>query len=470
MQRAKARLYNFLICSMYTHDEETIIAQCTPRGSGAIALLRLSGLDAVAVVSCMARLPHAKSLLEQSSHTIHFGYVLDAAGSSIDQVLFLLMRAPSTFTGQDTVEITCHNNQFLIEQIISRAIACGARLAQEGEFTRRAYQHGKLDLLQAEAIDELIRANNQQALKKSLAQLTGSFSHWIAAVERKLVKATAWCEASFEFLDDEGDFVQEIREQLQLLLAEVLKLQQSAQLQKHVRQGVRIALIGSVNAGKSSLFNALVQHKRAIVSDAAGTTRDSIEAGVYRESGYWTFIDTAGLRETENSIEKEGIERSHAEAALADIILLVFDASRALSPEEQTVYDAISVAYPTKIISVFNKADLNISCPELNAARSLISSLTGFGLPALELKLEEKVQELLKAHDSPFLVNKRHYQLLQRLAANLEAILALCHDAPPYELISVHLKDALMGLSELTGKTVSEAALDAVFKEFCVGK
>jgi len=456
----------------HTKDEDTIIAHCTPRGSGAIALLRISGVQAVAIADTLALLPRTKKLADQPTHTIHAGWVVDAAGNRIDQVMFLLMRGPRTFTGQDTVEITSHNNQFVVERIIELAIERGARLAQPGEFTRRALQHGKIDLLQAEAIDELVHAQTQQALKKSLAQLEGTFSHWVAELERQLVKTIAWCEASFEFLDGEGDFIKEIREQLAGFSKKLVKIQQSYALHKQVREGVRIALLGSVNVGKSSLFNALLQNKRAIVSPLAGTTRDSIEASLCHDGNYWTLIDTAGLRDTDNVIEKEGIERSLAEAGQADIVLLVVDVSRQFTVQEQAAYDAIVQAHAHKIIFVAHKADMPQQNTYQFAGRvCAVSSATGVGMPALLTVVTGHIEELFKVHESPFLVNKRQHQLLARLAEHVRMLTELCH-APvvQYEIISYRLQDALIELSELTGKTVSEAALDAVFKEFCVGK
>lgn len=458
---------------IYTRDDETIIAQCTPRGSGAIALLRFSGVNAIAVADAMSKLPQGKRLIDQLTHTIHYGFVVDREGKHLDQVLFLVMRAPATFTGQDTVEITCHNNQFLIESILREAIKHGARSAQEGEFSRRAYLQGKIDLTQAEAIDELIHANSEFALKKSLAQVEGSFSSFVQLLEKQLVKAIAWCEASFEFLDEGGDFVAEIREQLDLLLVQIAELHASFGLQKHIREGIRIACIGSVNVGKSSLFNALLGQSRAIVADVAGTTRDSIESGLYRNGIYWTLIDTAGLRQTDDYIEQAGIERSQSEARQADVIILAFDGSRALTAEETAVYDELIAAHGKKIIPVITKADLPQVCKHpwlLEQAGIAVAHLVGVGIVELLEELDRTVAQLLQAHEAPFLVNKRQFQLLQRLEKNIQATRELCGADVQYELVAQQLKDALESLSELTGKSVSEAALDAVFKEFCVGK
>ena len=311
---------------------ETIIAQCTPQGTGAIALLRLSGDNTFAIADAISKLPGNKIISALPTHTIHYGWVVDKNGAHIDQVLFLLMRAPHTFTGDDTVEITCHNNPFIIQNITQAALAAGARLAQEGEFSRRAVSNNKIDIIQAEAINDLIHANTQLTLKQSLSQLEGSFSHWVVSIEKQLIKALALSDASFEFLDEENmEFSTQIKEIIDAVLTTITNLKNTFNQQQQIRNGIRIAIIGSVNAGKSSLFNALLNQERAIVTNIAGTTRDAIEAGLYKNGNYWTLIDTAGLRTTDDIVEQLGISRSHEEAHKADIILLVFDGSQQLS-------------------------------------------------------------------------------------------------------------------------------------------
>ncbi|MGC2310342.1 MAG: tRNA uridine-5-carboxymethylaminomethyl(34) synthesis GTPase MnmE [Candidatus Babeliaceae bacterium] len=457
-------------------DEQTIIALCTPRGNGALALLRLTGNNAWVIAQSISKLPGNKLLGEQQSHTVHYGWIIDRDHQPIDQVMFIMMRGPKTFTGQDTVEITCHNNPFIIEAIIERAITEGARPAQEGEFSRRAFMNGKIDLIQAEAIHELINAQTQMALKRTLAQLEGSFSHWVTTVEQELIKIFAWCQASFEFLDEELEFADRMREALKKIVQNIKMVKKTINQQQQIRQGVRIVLIGSVNAGKSSLFNALLNQKRAIVTAQAGTTRDTIEAGVYRHGAYWTLIDTAGLRQTADVIEQEGIKRSYEEAQKADIILLVIDTTRALMGEEQEVYQKVYDDFSHKIIVVYHKTDMqqNHKSKSLtfqkNTPLLAVSSLTGVGCDQLEQALEIKINELCAAADAPFLLTQRQIKLLQGFEQKLEEIDVLLSQSAQYEIIAYHLQDALEHMSELTGKTISESAMDAVFKEFCVGK
>jgi len=461
------------------YDHQTIIAQCTPSGPGALALIRISGPQAILIADNMSKLGSGKKLINLPSHTIHYGFIRNQDGSPVDQVLFLLMRNPRTFTGEDTIEITCHNNQFIIEQIIQLAITQGARLARGGEFTQQAVENNKIDLLQAEAIHELIHAQTEYALKYSLAQLEGSLSFWIVSLENKLYKALALSEASFEFLDEENlEFGSDIANIIQDVLEKINEIKISFGQQKHIRDGIRIALVGSVNAGKSSLFNALLKKNRAIVNAQAGTTRDSIEAGIYKKNSFWTLIDTAGLRQTDDAIEQEGIRRSFEQAHLADIIIVVYDGSRITSPEEEVIYNKIISDYNSKIIRVFNKSDM---LPELYTQESTAlytSTKTTNNILELERILEEKTAELLTASTTPFLLNKRHFNSVLDLEKKLLSLLPQLtpshnnnyNNTIQYELVSLELRDILEHLSQMTGRTVSERGMDTVFREFCVGK
>lgn len=472
-------------------DEQTIIAQCTPRGSGAIALLRISGATAVLIAHAITKLASGKKLIDLPSHTIHYGTITDADGKAVDSVLCLLMRAPRTFTGQDTIEITCHNNQFIIEDIIALAISKGARLAQEGEFTKRAVINGKIDLVQAEAINELIHAQTQMALKQSLAQLSGSFSSWLAGIETELMKALAFCQASFEFLDEEMEFGNQIGTIISTVTHSIAEIKKTFNQQQQIRQGVRVALIGSVNAGKSSLFNALLNQQRAIVNAQAGTTRDSIEAGLYKNGNFWTLVDTAGLRQTSDVIEQEGIRRSFEEAHKADIILLTRDATRELSDEEEIVYSQLHEKYASKVICVITKCDSKThsntsglkrpDSPNYAKASSgrqniymecvFVSAKTKNNIDILESMIQKKITTLFADIASPFLLNQRQYNLLLALENKLTDIQAmLSSNQIAYELLAVHLNDAIAHLAELSGKEISEASMDMVFREFCVGK
>lgn len=451
----------------FSEDERAIVALCTPRGSGSLALIRVSGANAVDVVARCARLSNKQRLLDQATHTVAHGHLIAQDDSSIDEVLFIVMHAPKTFTGQNTVEITAHNNPFIIDELIARIIECGARPAERGEFSRRSFLNGKVDLLQAEAINEIIHSQTTFARKNALAQLKGSLSQEIFTIERELVVTLAWCEASFEFLDDEGNFGKQIAERLQKILEKITLIQKNFATNVRIKNGLRVALLGPVNAGKSSLFNRLVGQQRAIVAPIAGTTRDSIEMAVERWDNFITFIDTAGLRSTNDSIEQAGIDRSYAEAEKADIVLVVCDGTRNLHAEEQLVFEKISEIFAHKIIYVHTNSDR----PEFVSRNALaVSNVSGMGIANLETHIQEKIAALMPTGDLPFLVNERQHHLLSNCKNQLASTLALLRGEIHYELVSHHLRNAIAELAELTGKTISEKALDAVFKEFCVGK
>lgn len=460
-------------------DQEVIIAQCTPSGIGALALLRMTGIHTIEVATRISLLADGQLLSQLPTHTIHYGWVIDTRQNSdstqlknikLDNVLFFLMRGPKTFTGQDTVEITCHNNPFIIESIIQQAILHGARLAQNGEFSFRAVLNNKIDVLQAEAINELIHANTQMGLKQALAQVNGSFSSWIQKIEKQLLKILAFCQASFEFIDEEITFDDQIKEMVAHALSELNAAKITFDQQKHIRNGIRIALVGSVNVGKSSIFNFFLQQNRAIVTDIAGTTRDVIEAGLYRTGNYWTLIDTAGLRETDNTIEQVGIIKSFEQAQLADIILLVFDGSRAFSQNENIIYADLYEQYKDKIIMVCNKVDLPQASETIDWQSYPVSTKNGTGFSDLEKALEERVEKLFATINSPFLLNKRQFNIITALEKDVKHIETLLYSTLQYEIIAYHLVDALAHCSELTGKSISEQGLDLVFREFCVGK
>ncbi|HBR70680.1 TPA: tRNA uridine-5-carboxymethylaminomethyl(34) synthesis GTPase MnmE [Candidatus Dependentiae bacterium] len=450
-------------------DEETIIAQCTPSGSGAIALLRVSGENALEIAQKFAVLPHKKFFRDLPSHTIHYGQIIDESNHTIDHVLFLLMRAPQTFTGQNTIEITCHNNPFIIAAIINQAIKHGARIAQRGEFTKRAFLNKKIDITQAEAINELIHAHTEQALKKSLTQLEGSFSHWINKIEEKLLHALSLCEASFEFVEEDVNFDQQIKLSIHAVIQDIVHIEKEYDHQQQIKEGIRIALIGSVNAGKSALFNKLIKTERAIVTEIAGTTRDVIEAGIYRNQSYITFVDTAGLRETEEKIEQEGIKRSFKEAEKADIILLIIDSSQKLSQLEENLYNSLIKQYQPKVIPIASKIDLSQQNNFIPDALK-VSALTNQGIDTLEQKIKEKMNALLNNYTAPYLLNQRQFKLLEQLKKPLKHIAKMTHETIEHELLSIHLRDALELLTELSGKSLSDRSIDDIFKNFCVGK
>jgi tRNA modification GTPase len=452
--------------------EQTIIAQCTPQGSGAIAMLRLSGDQAIVIASKICKLPgNRQTLLEKNSHTVHYGQIIDQNNNLIDQAMFIVMQGPKTFTGEHTVEITCHNNPFIVDKIINLAIIYGARLAQKGEFAKRAFLNDKIDLTQAEAINSLIHAHTENALRKSLAQLTGNLNQWSEQIENSLLRSIAFCEASFEFIDEEIDFSPQIKNELTQIIDLISQAQASNQIEQQIKEGLKVAIIGSVNAGKSSLFNALLKKDRAIVTPIAGTTRDVIEAGIYTNQNYLTLIDTAGLRQTQDHIEQIGITKSFEQAKLSDIILLTFDASRKITPLELNVYQEIFDSFKHKIILVANKADQPnlLELPKDFSPIILVSTVKSKGLDHLNLAIKNKIDEILAQDTAPFLLNQRQFNILSSVRDSCEQMLKmLVH--PEFEIISLHLNETLQILANLSGKSITEKSMDTIFREFCVGK
>lgn len=466
-----------MIAKNFNHlpvEQQPIVALSSPQGAGAIGIIRLSGENIFTLVESATTLASGKKLSDQLSHTIHYGWIVDAQGNHIDQVLFLVMKAPKTFTGQDTLEITCHNNPFLIEAIIDRFLECGIRMAGKGEFTQRAVFFGKIDLLQAEAINDLIHAQTSSSLKYSLQQLEGSLSSWVVAIEQTVLEMMALCEASFEFLDEEMEFAPDIINKMSQLIEKITKLLSTFNKQQYIKQGVRVALLGCVNAGKSSLFNSLLEKNRAIVTPTPGTTRDTIEATMFRNGQFITLIDTAGIRITDDEIEQQGIARSLQEAASSDIIVLVYDQSQKLPQDAQDAYTKIIQAYPEKIIMVENKIDApfggnivqHTSLPIIQ-----LSAKNNLHIDQLHQALHQKIDALKGADAITCLLNNRQYDLLRNFLSNLEAVVPMLHQKRvDYELVSLELQQALQILGELTGRSISQAAMDKVFETFCVGK
>lgn len=457
-------------------NTDTIIAQTTPQGSGALAMVRLSGKDVFSIMHQCIRLASKKSLLSVGTHTIHYGSIHNLDGELLDTVLCMVMHAPKTFTGEHSLEITCHNNPFIVQAIIDVALCCGARLAHPGEFTQRAVLQGKMDLLQAESIHELVSAHSEVLLKKALSQSQGSLSAWVFECEQKLLTALSYTQASFEFIEEEGvDFQNQVKSILLELEQTLDSICTHFKGQEHIRQGIRVALVGSVNVGKSSLFNALVGKTRAIVTPIAGTTRDALEAAVHREGLFLTFVDTAGLRQTNDVIESMGIEQSYKEAELCDILLLVYDASGELSDAEKEIYFDLKKRYASKCIILNNKSDLldpaEVQKKVLQEENVFfVSGKHSQNLTVVYECIDKKINALKNNAELPFVLNNRHHSICKTLLKKIETMRILCQKTFPYELVAHHLLESLTCIADLSGKTVSEAAMDQIFKQFCVGK
>jgi tRNA modification GTPase len=452
--------------------DDTIAAISTPLGEGGLAVIRISGPEALRIADQSFR-PSGKSSLSPSAaptHTLHYGQIV-RQGHAVDEVLVAVMRAPRTLTREDVVEITCHGGLLPAKMVLDTVLENGARLAMPGEFTKRAFLNGRIDLTQAEAVIDLIRARTDAALAAANEQLAGKLSRRINQLRDRMMLVLAHLEAHIDFPDEDiapdtrGQLVQKL-EQSAAFMDELLRTANEGQI---LRRGIRTAIIGRPNAGKSSLLNQLLGHERAIVSAIPGTTRDTIEETANIRGLPVIFIDTAGLREARDDIEVEGIRRSRQSVARADLILHVFDASEPITATDQLYLDEFA---GKKRILIRNKADLP---PRLALPEDLqgidVSCVTGAGIEALKDAIKELVWAgEIRAEMLEVMINSRHQEALNRArAATLRAMEALRAELP-IELAAMDLRIGTNAIGEIVGKTTTEDLLDSIFSQFCIGK
>lgn len=450
--------------------EETIAAIATPLGEGGLAVIRLSGPRALEVADrCFV--PAGRSSCKPSqapTHTIHFGHI-ERRGQRVDEVLVGVMRAPRTFTREDVVEISCHGGLLPAKLVLEALLEQGARLAEAGEFTRRAFLNGRIDLAQAEAVADLIHSRTELALRAANEQLAGKLSQRINQLRDELLKTLAHVEAHIDFPDEDiaPDTQGQLQRRLEQGVAFMEELLRTAGEGRILRRGIRAAIIGRPNAGKSSLLNQLLGQERAIVSPIPGTTRDTIEETANIRGLPLVFIDTAGLREARDQIEAEGIRRSRQSFQQAELILHVFDASEPLTEADRQYLAEFA---GKKRLLVRNKADLPVRL-ELPEPPVDVSCLTGQGIEALKDALKELVwRGEIKAEMLQVMINARHQDALNRArAASLRTLEAL-RGGQTLELVAVDLRIAVNAVGEIVGKTATEDLLDVIFSQFCIGK
>jgi tRNA modification GTPase len=452
--------------------DDTITAIATPLGEGGLAVIRLSGPRALAIAEAGFR-PAGKSSLPPSqaaTHTVHYGKIV-RRGQAVDEVLLTVLRAPRTFTREDVVEISCHGGLLPARLVLETLLENGARLAAPGEFTRRAFLNGRLDLAQAEAVADLIHARTELALAAAHEQLAGKLSQRINLLRDDLMKILAHIEAHIDFPDEDiaPDTLEKLTGRLRSALVFMDELIGTANEGQILRRGIRAAIVGRPNAGKSSLLNQLLGRDRAIVSAIAGTTRDTIEETANIRGLPVMFIDTAGLREAGDEIEQEGIRRSRQSLAAAELILQVLDASEPLHPVDE--------AYLTEFagkprILARNKCDLPRRL-ELPAAAEVVDvcCLTGQGIEGLKDAIKERIWAgEIHAEMLQVMINARHLDALRRaLAATRRTVEALSTNLS-LELAALDLRIAANAVGEIVGKTSTEDLLDSIFSQFCIGK
>ena len=453
-------------------ETTTIVAIATAPGTGAIAVVRLSGTKAIPIADRVFRSVHDKILSKQKSHTIHLGHIVQG-NQTLDEVLVSLFKGPNSYTGEDVVEFSCHGSTYIQQQIIQLLIDQGAQLAEPGEFTLRAFINGKMDLTQAEAVADLIASEGEAAHRVAIQQLRGGISNQLDQLREQLVNFASLVELELDFSEEDVDFAD--RDALDKLLHQaqdtIKSLIDSFNLGNAMKQGVPVAIAGKPNAGKSSLLNALAKDEKAIVSEIAGTTRDSIEDTVTLDGIQFRFIDTAGLRETEDTIEAIGVEKARTKISDAQILLYVVDPSSMTIPEVNTEVKALQHHNPLVLI---NKSDLydidklhNQTQKLENLDSLLISAETGLGLDKLCKRLVQLVMHT--NYDTIVSSSRHHNELQQTLTAILAVREGLTNDLTG-DLLAVDLRTALHHLGMLTGSISSDELLGNIFANFCIGK
>ena len=454
--------------------EDTIAAIATPLGEGGIAIIRISGIKAVNVGdSVFQPLSKAKNHLANSkSHTIHYGYIY-LNKQRLDEVMVSVMRGPSTFTREDIIEINCHGGIQATKAVLDAVLKAGARLAAPGEFTKRAFLHGRIDLTQAEAVLDLINARSGLALSAANEQLEGKLSQRINQLRDETMHVLAHVEAHIDFPDEdiEPDTMNGLIERLEKAKSFIDQLLATANDGQLIRRGIRVAIIGKPNAGKSSLLNQLLGHDRAIVSNIAGTTRDTISEEAQIRGIRVVFIDTAGLQETNDKVEQEGVKRTRTLLNQADLVLYVIDASEPLTEDSQT---SLANLRDRKHILVLNKSDLptELELTKIKNSKTVsVSSINGDGIESLKETIQNSVWDgEITSEMFEVMVNSRHQEALNRAKISLDTSIKQLKSGVELDLVSVDLRISTNAIGEIVGKTTTENLLDSIFSTFCIGK
>ncbi|MYC75472.1 tRNA uridine-5-carboxymethylaminomethyl(34) synthesis GTPase MnmE [Candidatus Poribacteria bacterium] len=462
---------------MNFHD--TIAAIATARGEAGIGIVRVSGDLALPIAAELFRSPRGVSPTKLSTHTLTYGHVINpnASDDVIDEVLLGIMHAPKTYTGEDIVEFNCHGGIVTLTAVLDLIVKSGARVAEPGEFTKRAFLNGRLDLAQAEAVAELIAAKTDLSRKIAIEALAGKLSDIVNSLSDRLADLLAEVEASIDFPEEDLDFMK-AETQLEAgrtIQHDLTTLLDTATEGRIITEGVNVAILGKPNVGKSSLLNALVGTTRAIVTDIPGTTRDTIEETVNVNGIPLKLIDTAGIRQTDDIVEKQGVERSKAVLDRAELLLLMFDASQPLNNAD---LELLQIAQSAKTILILNKVDLPVvtpatillgHCPKKQVIETVIPESKG--LDVLKSTIcEELLGGELVVGESPIVTNARHQEALRRANEGLNYAIESLEKGMPPDLVAVDLRISLDGLGDIVGKTTTEDILDRIFSQFCVGK
>ena len=471
--------------------EATIAAVSTAVSNAGIGIVRMSGPEAFAIADRVYKGKKEKRLSSQKSHTIHYGYIMDGE-FMIDEVLVMLMRGPHSYTGENTVEINCHGGVYVVKRILELLISRGARPAEPGEFTKRAFLNGRIDLSQAEAVGDLIVSQNQYALRNSVSQLRGNIRDKITGIREQIIYHTAFIETALDdpehiSVDGYGDKLREIVENLRKEIQKLIDTYDSGRIMK---EGIQTVILGRPNAGKSSLMNVLLGEDRAIVTDIAGTTRDILEEHINLEGISLNIVDTAGIRQTQDVVEQIGVERARSYADQADLIIYVIDASM---PLDESDHEILRLIEGKTSIILLNKSDLDMVVTEADVERTYFASnpsienvkeIKKFTIPVISISVTEKnginlLKETLKLmffegnlafNDEIYITNIRQKTALWDAFSSLEKVIDSIEAGMPEDFYSIDLMDAYEALGRITGETMGEDLVNEIFSKFCMGK
>ncbi|MFH1553055.1 MAG: tRNA uridine-5-carboxymethylaminomethyl(34) synthesis GTPase MnmE [Candidatus Omnitrophota bacterium] len=463
---------------MLTAKDDTIAAVSTSFGEGGIGMVRLSGKDSVAIADRIFASPKKKQPSSYDSHTVHYGHVkAPGSGETVDEVLLTVMRAPKTYTTEDVVEINCHGGIVPLKRVLELCLSEGARLAQPGEFTRRAFLNGRIDLSQAEAVLDVIRAETDAAQKIAVEQLCGGFSEAIRGLRTSIIDVLALIELAIDFPSEDVKFspVEKITRRVDDLYRSIDEILATSEKGMVLREGASVVICGRPNVGKSSLMNALLKHDRVIVTPVAGTTRDIIEESINIAGVKVRVSDTAGIIGTHDRVELEGIKRSREKLARADIVIFMLDSSRALSAVDKEIYETIK---DKKTVTVANKTDLTRKLDidetrkEFGAGELVEASvLKKKGLDKIEDAIADKLfKGNVKIPEGPVITNMRHKKALEKAAESMERARKVTGTSYNGELLASDLNEAVYWLGLVIGESVADDVLDRIFSEFCIGK
>ena len=459
--------------------EDTIAAIATPFGTSGTGKIRISGPQAYEIGDKLFRsVQEGKKLKDAESYTAHYGFIYDPEEEKkIDEVVAIMMRKPRSFTGENVLEFDCHGGMTPLRAVLELVLANGARLAEPGEFSQRAFLNGRIDLAQAEAIIDIINSKTEKSLDIAVDQLSGKLSERVDEIKEIAVEVFAHLEAAIDYPEDEieGFSPEKLDDKFNYIKEEIEKLLLSSRQGKIYKEGLKTVIVGKPNVGKSSLLNYFLEEKRAIVTDIPGTTRDVIEEYVNLKGIPLKIIDTAGIRETADKVEKIGVERTRKSAEKADLVLFMLDISQGLTEEDLQIYQLIK---DKPVIIIVNKTDLPAQVDKKRIEQEFkehsllwISLLEEEGLEELRQKiLNEILEEELSGEDNVIITKSRHKNALLKAKKAVERVIVSRETSMPYDFLTIDLKDCLNALGEITGETVADDIIDRIFSDFCLGK